>query len=146
MKFFSFDGASCAVQGGLNERSSDCRRHIWRVLRRCVCGNAASVHPSGQNASHILPNCTGMASHLEKSQQKCCVDLPYKQTYVSFFCCNIIYSCDGKAEFSAAITPVFSVTWSFRKHSNILICCSIMSSGYYYIVEHFVFIRILWCI
>ncbi len=30
-----------------------------------------------------------------------------------------MYSCDGKAEFSAAITPVFSVTWSFRNHSNI---------------------------
>ncbi len=29
-----------------------------------------------------------------------------------------------KAEFSAAITPVFSVTWSFRNHSSILICCS----------------------
>jgi len=33
----------------------------------------------------------------------------------------VIYSCDGKAEFSAAITPVFSVTWSFRKHFNMLI-------------------------
>ncbi len=35
---------------------------------------------------------------------------------------NVIYSCDGKAEFSAVITPVFSVTWSFRYHSNMLIC------------------------
>jgi len=32
-----------------------------------------------------------------------------------------------KAEFSAAITPVFSVTWS-RNYSNILICCI----SYYY--------------
>ncbi len=24
-----------------------------------------------------------------------------------------MYSCDGKAEFSTAITPVFSVTWFF---------------------------------
>ncbi len=31
---------------------------------------------------------------------------------------NAIYSCDGKAEFSAAITPVFSVTLSFSNHSN----------------------------
>ncbi len=31
---------------------------------------------------------------------------------------NVIYSFDGKAEFSAAITPVFSVTWSFRNHSK----------------------------
>ncbi len=26
---------------------------------------------------------------------------------------NVIYSCDGKAEFSEVITPIFSVTWSF---------------------------------
>ncbi len=38
---------------------------------------------------------------------------------------NVIYSCDCKAEFSAAITPVFSVTWSFRNHSDRLICCLI---------------------
>ncbi len=36
---------------------------------------------------------------------------------------NVVYFCDGKAEFSAAITPVFSVTWSFRNHSKMLICC-----------------------
>ncbi len=29
-----------------------------------------------------------------------------------------MYSCDGKAEFSAAITPVFSVTWSFRSSES----------------------------
>ncbi len=34
---------------------------------------------------------------------------------------NVIYFCDGKAEFSAVITPVFSVTWSFRNRSNILV-------------------------
>ncbi len=32
---------------------------------------------------------------------------------------NVIYSCHGKAELSAAITPVFSVKWSFR---NLQIC------------------------
>ncbi len=31
----------------------------------------------------------------------------------------IIYACDGKAEFSEAIT-IFDVTWSFRNHSNML--------------------------
>jgi len=35
---------------------------------------------------------------------------------------NIIYSCDQSWIFSI-ITPVFSVTWSFRNHSNMLICC-----------------------
>ncbi len=44
---------------------------------------------------------------------------------------NAIYSCDGKAEFSAAISPVFSVTLSFRNHSNMLIFCSINISYYY---------------
>ncbi len=34
---------------------------------------------------------------------------------------NVIYSCDIKAELLAAIAPVFSVTWSFRNHSNKLI-------------------------
>ncbi len=43
--------------------------------------------------------------------------------YSSIFS-NIIYSCDGKAEFSAAVTAVFSITWSFRNHTNTLIWCS----------------------
>ncbi len=33
-----------------------------------------------------------------------------------------MYTCDGKVEFSTSITPVFSVTCSFRNHSNWLIC------------------------
>ncbi len=32
---------------------------------------------------------------------------------------------------SSIITPVFSVTWFFRNHSNILICCSRNISYYY---------------
>ncbi len=36
---------------------------------------------------------------------------------------NVIYCCDAKLNFSI-ITPVFSVTWSFRNHSYILIWCS----------------------
>ncbi len=32
-----------------------------------------------------------------------------------------MYSCVGEAVFSSDITPVFSVTWSFRNHSNMLI-------------------------
>ncbi len=35
----------------------------------------------------------------------------------------LIYSCDQSWIFSI-ITPVFSVTWSFRNHSNMLIFCS----------------------
>ncbi len=33
----------------------------------------------------------------------------------------VIYYCDGKAEFSEAITPVFSVTWCFRNHSDLML-------------------------
>ncbi len=41
----------------------------------------------------------------------CSILLQFKITdfYFNIFQ-NVIYSCDGKAEFSAAITPVFSVT------------------------------------
>ncbi len=31
-----------------------------------------------------------------------------------------MYFSDGKGEFSAAVTPVFSVPWSFRNHTNML--------------------------
>ncbi len=42
--------------------------------------------------------------------------IPRKCLYFNIF--KNIFSCDGKAEFSAAITPVFSVTWSFTSYSN----------------------------
>ncbi len=32
---------------------------------------------------------------------------------LKYFISNVIYSCDGKAKFSAVITPVFSVTLFF---------------------------------
>ncbi len=37
---------------------------------------------------------------------------------------NVIYSCDGKSEFFISILLVFSVTWSFRNYSKMLICWS----------------------
>ncbi len=37
----------------------------------------------------------------------------------------MVHSCDAKLNFhSSIITPVFSVTWSFRNQSNMLIYCS----------------------
>jgi len=39
--------------------------------------------------------------------------------YVNIFQ-NVIYPCDQ----SWIITPVFSVTWPFRNHSNMMIWCS----------------------
>ncbi len=44
-----------------------------------------------------------------------------KQLFSILIYFKAIYDCDGKGEFSAVITPVFSVTWSFRNHSNMLI-------------------------
>ncbi len=47
----------------------------------------------------------------------------FDQKWIKFSALKkVLYSCDGKAEFSAAVT-VFSVTWSFRNYTNILIWC-----------------------
>ncbi len=35
-----------------------------------------------------------------------------------------MYSCYSKSEFSAAIASVLKFTWTFRNHSNMLICCT----------------------
>ncbi len=37
---------------------------------------------------------------------------------------NVIYSYDDKGEFSAVVTPVFSVTWSFRNHYQLNSCAA----------------------
>ncbi len=54
----------------------------------------------------------------------------------------MVYSCDGKVEFSAAITPVFSVTWSFRNHSNMLIL--LLKKHLLSILKTVVLLNILW--
>jgi len=41
--------------------------------------------------------------------------------FVLFSILNVIYSCDQNWIFSI-ITPVFSVTWSFRNQYNMMIC------------------------
>ncbi len=41
-----------------------------------------------------------------------------KREYFNMIKMYEIYSCDGKAEYSAAIIA----TWSFKNHSNMLIC------------------------
>ncbi len=43
---------------------------------------------------------------------------------------NAIYSCDFKVDFFSIINPV---TWSFRNHSNIRICCQKKTYDYYYV-------------
>jgi len=50
--------------------------------------------------------------------------------YLNIFC-NVMYSCNGKVTFSATISQVFSITWSFRNHSNMMIWCSRRISYYY---------------
>jgi len=42
------------------------------------------------------------------------------------------------------ITPVFSVTWSFRNHSNVMICCSRHNSNYYQFWKQLCFFIFLW--
>jgi len=42
------------------------------------------------------------------------------------------------------ITPVFSVTWSFRNHSNVMICCSRNISDYYQFWKQLCCLIFLW--
>ncbi len=42
------------------------------------------------------------------------------QLFIWIYVKNVIHCGDGKAEFLAAITPIFSVTWTFRNHSNMM--------------------------
>ncbi len=58
------------------------------------------------------------------------VDYYYNSKALSYFDIFkiIIYSCDGKADVLADITPVFNATWSFRNSSNMLISLSRNSS------------------
>ncbi len=62
-----------------------------------------------------------------------------------FFMLNsykILHRC--KATFSKAIIPVFSVTWPFRNHSNMIICCSRNISDYYQYWKHLSCFIFLW--
>jgi len=56
---------------------------------------------------------------------------------------NVIYSCDQSWIFSI-ITPVFSVTWSFRNHSNMLIFCWRNISDYYQCWKQSCYFIFLW--
>ncbi len=65
--------------------------------------------------------------------------------YLNMFL-NFIYSGDGNAEFSAAITPVFSFTWSFCSFKQLRkqLCCLILiyeykiQNKYLFEIENFV--------
>ncbi len=54
---------------------------------------------------------------------------------------NVMYCCDAKL---SIITPVFSVTWFFRKKSNMLIYCSRNISYYYQCWKQLCCIILLW--
>ncbi len=69
---------------------------------------------------HLFDQKYSKTSHIEKYYCK-------KMFYV-------IYSCDGNTKFSAAITPVLSVTWSFRNHCNMLSSYSILI--FHIIIKH----------
>ncbi len=77
-----------------------------------------------KTASFCSQGCIYLIKNTEKNlkQENVEILLQFKTT---IFNCNIhFFSCDQSWIFSF-LTPVFSVTWSFRNHSNILICCSI---------------------
>ncbi len=71
---------------------------------------------------------------------------PHKMHAMIYENANILalFFCDDKAEFSAAITPGFSVTWSFRNHSNMLICCSRNIYYYYQCWKQLCCLILLW--
>ncbi len=56
---------------------------------------------------------------------------------------NIIYSGDGKADFSASLHLVFSVTWFFRNHSNMLLKKYLFLSMLKIAVQPYTFVVIL---
>ncbi len=62
------------------------------------------------------------------------INIVTSQYKLIFFYFNIFIP-HGKAEFSAAIFPVFSVTWSFKKHSKMLIWCSSNISYYHHMIK-----------
>ncbi len=72
-----------------------------------------------------------IGSKIQYKRKNCEILLTWFKISVFYFSnfLDAIYSNDGKAEFSAAIAPVFSVTCSFR---NNLIWCSRNIFYYYY--------------
>ncbi len=91
---------------------------IWTAVHLIiVCSFLKDISYAHQGCIYLIENTV--------KQFNCEILLQFKISvfYFNIFE-NIIYSCVGKAEFSAAITSAFSVTWSFRNPSNMLICCS----------------------
>ncbi len=76
--------------------------------------------------------CSPMLHLFEQKYSKNCeILLQFKITFFYFnILWNVIYSCD-QSWIVSIITPVCSVTWSFRNHSNMLICCSRNITSHY---------------
>lgn len=60
--------SSGAGPGDLTSRSCDHSPRTWMASLPCVCGNAWSVHPSGQTSRCSLPTCICRASLLEETK------------------------------------------------------------------------------
>ncbi len=75
----------------------------------------------------------GKSLMLTKTTFICCCDI--LNIYLNVLTYRLLYFCDQSCIFSI-ITPVFSVTWSFRNHSTLLICCSVIISDYYQCCKH----------
>ncbi len=99
---------------------------LIRSLSVCSCDAYTSVicTPIHSVTNITIAYCmTHQILHLV--EEKCAVIFLINETY-SFLVDDKrgkhMDSCDDKAEFS---TKVFIVTWSFKKHSNMLIWCSV---------------------
>ncbi len=101
----------------------------WRILEKCFdTGRSRSLPlpPVQKQMIHSRNHSPALRANLDQiNQKKNC----YWIVYVNNILYNLIYSCDQSWIFSI-MTPVFSVTWSFRNHYNMMICCS--KNTYYY--------------
>ncbi len=69
-----------------------------------------------KNNTNFVGQDSSLWNRPEQNKQDKCLGFLFEYIFL-----NVIYSCDANLNFSI-ITPVFSVTWSFRNHSNMRIC------------------------
>ncbi len=93
---------------------------IWKSYHSKVWG-CYNVSMFFKEVSYAHPGCTYLIKNTVKTVILWHFITISNNCFLFYFIlkCNVILWC--KAQFSAAITPVFSVTWYFRNHSNMLI-------------------------
>ncbi len=89
------------------------RRHTLNLQTYCVVVSVLVENICIMYANMVKSELTTLAMLIQN------VGFRWFFYFIIFY--NVIYSFNGKAEFSAAITPVFRVTRSFRNHSDMQI-------------------------